>query len=399
MITQIPLDGAVDFVRGITFKPTDLVEPLSSDSIVCMRTKNIQHDLDQSDLIAVPPSFVRQDKKILREGDILLSSANSWELVGKCCFVPKLPYRATAGGFISIVRAKTEVDSRYLYHWLTSPSIQHKLRYCGRQTTNISNLDVNRFKELEFPKTGKDEQRRIAAILDKADAIRRKREQAIALADDFLRSFFLDMFGDLSANSKNWVTKRLGKHIVHSNNGISRRRKTTENTGDIVLRLQDVRKNEIKFDDCNRIALNQSERPRFELVNDDLLFVRVNGNCDYVGRCAVFTSYSEPVFHNDHIIRIRLDDQFDPFFLSFLFNLDVGRSILANSIKTSAGQYTISQNGLKDIEIPTPPAPLQKQFRLILEQTKLSKITMHMAFLEASDLFASLSQRAFQGEL
>jgi len=203
-MNSIPLCEAVTYIRGITFKPDDKVEPGTIGSAVCMRTKNIQAELDESDLIAVPKSFIRRDELYLQNGDILISSANSWELVGKCCKINNLNYEATAGGFISIIRGNSNVvDSDYLYRWLSSEPIQHKIRHLGRQTTNISNLPVDQFLELELPlpKT-KKEQKRIAAILDKANAIRRKRQLAIDLADEFLRSVFLDIFGDPLTNPK-----------------------------------------------------------------------------------------------------------------------------------------------------------------------------------------------------
>lgn len=198
MITKsIRLGEVVSYIRGITFKPEDVCAPGTSDSIVCMRTKNIQADLDESDLIAVDQRFVKREEQMLREGDILISSANSWNLVGKSVYVPELSYRTTAGGFISIVRADTSMlDPRYLYHWITTDKTQAQIRRCGRQTTNISNLSSSLFLDLEIPLPVLGEQKRIAAILDKADSLRRKRQQAIRLADDFLRAVFLDMFGD-----------------------------------------------------------------------------------------------------------------------------------------------------------------------------------------------------------
>lgn len=217
----VKLDDAITFIRGVTFTPDDQVEPFAHGSTVVMRTKNVQvAGLDQGDLIAVPSGFVRRREQFLKEGDILVSSANSWELVGKASYVPSLNYGATAGGFISIVRAKESIiDARYLYHWITCPPVQHKIRHCGRQTTNISNLDVGRFKELEIPLPPLPEQKRIAAILDKADAIRRKRQQAIQLADDFLRAVFLDMFGDPVINPKGWEPVTLGDLLHFAKDG------------------------------------------------------------------------------------------------------------------------------------------------------------------------------------
>jgi type I restriction enzyme S subunit len=106
-----PLGAVARFIRGITFKPEDKVSPGSEGSAVCMRTANVQTDLDQSDLIAIPVDLVKREEQFLKEGDILVSTANSWNLVGKCSWVPKLAYAATAGGFISILRA----DPRRVY--------------------------------------------------------------------------------------------------------------------------------------------------------------------------------------------------------------------------------------------------------------------------------------------
>jgi type I restriction enzyme S subunit len=191
------LGDVASFVRGITFTPEDLRPPFEEGTAVCMRTKNVQVDLDEADLIAVPKEFVRRKEQYLSEGDLLVSSANSWNLVGKCCWVPKLDYEATAGGFISILRAdRKKVVPRYLYHWFAASQTQHEVRLCGRQTTNISNLNYERCLNLPIPLPKLEEQKRIAAILDKADAIRRKRQEALAASRAIIRSAFMQMFGE-----------------------------------------------------------------------------------------------------------------------------------------------------------------------------------------------------------
>lgn len=188
------LGDVVDFIRGITFKPEDVVGITDANAVVCMRTKNIQEQLDDDDLIAVPESFVRRDELFLQEGDILISSANSWNLVGKVARVPALPYRATAGGFIAIVRAKPgAIQPDYLYRWLASDSNQAAIRACGRQTTNISNLSVPRFLDLPIALPEWADQVRAATVLGKADSLRRKRQEAVRLADEFLRAAYLDL--------------------------------------------------------------------------------------------------------------------------------------------------------------------------------------------------------------
>jgi type I restriction enzyme S subunit len=204
------LGDVVDFIRGITFKPEDVVSVADANAVVCMRTKNIQEQLDDHDLIAVPESFVRRDELFLQEADILISSANSWNLVGKVARVPALAYRATAGGFIAIVRAKPgAIQPDYLYRWLASDSNQEAIRACGRQTTNISNLSVPRFLDLPIALPEWADQVRAAAVLDKADTLRRKRQAATRLADEFLKAVFYEKFGDPVTNSSRLPTSRI----------------------------------------------------------------------------------------------------------------------------------------------------------------------------------------------
>src|SRR5437660_395432 len=144
-----------------------------------MRTKNVQRELDCSDVWGVSERFVKRQDQYLSAGDILVSSANSWNLVGKCCLVPDLPWRATFGGFVSVLRPHpSKVDSQYLYRWFSSDQVQATLRSFGQQTTNISNLNIERCLKLKMPLPGLDNQRRIAAILDKADELRAKRRIA-----------------------------------------------------------------------------------------------------------------------------------------------------------------------------------------------------------------------------
>ena len=199
----VELGDVAVFVRGITFKPDDVVPVGTPGAAACMRTKNVQAELDLSDVWGIPESFVRRDDQYLVPGDMLVSSANSWNLVGKCCWVPSLPWRSTFGGFISALRPNpVKVDPRYLFRWFASDRTQATVRSFGQQTTNISNLNVERCLKLKLRLPPLPEQRRIVEILDKADALRAKRRAALAQLDTLTQSIFLDMFGDPATNPK-----------------------------------------------------------------------------------------------------------------------------------------------------------------------------------------------------
>lgn len=206
----VKLGEVAKFIRGVSYKPNDLVENFSENSIVCMRTANVQKKLDETDMLSIPLTIVKDKTKYLQEGDILVSTANSWNLVGKCSWIPKLEYLATAGGFISILRADDKkIDRRYLYHWFNSDRTQIQARNCGRQTTNISNMDLDRALSLKIPLPPLSEQKRIADILDKADELRQKRQQSIEKLDELLQATFIDMFGDPVTNPKGWDVEKL----------------------------------------------------------------------------------------------------------------------------------------------------------------------------------------------
>jgi type I restriction enzyme S subunit len=195
-IRHAELGDVAEFVRGVTFKPNDVIPVSAEKAVACMRTKNVQIDLDTSDVWGLPASFVKRDAQLLRRGDILVSSANSWNLVGKCCWVPSLPWPATLGGFISALRPKNgEIEPRYLYWWFASGPIQAEVRSCARQTTNIANLSLEQCLAINLPIPPLDEQRRIAVIMDQADDLRRKRREAISYFDSLRDSIFFEMFG------------------------------------------------------------------------------------------------------------------------------------------------------------------------------------------------------------
>ena len=117
-----------------------------------MRTKNVQEKLDLEDVFAIPPRFVKRDDQYLQYGDVLISSANSWNLVGKCSWVGDLPWKSTFGGFVTVMRTSSvDLEESFLYSWFSSRRIQEILRSFGNRTTSISNLDLNRCRRMNIP--------------------------------------------------------------------------------------------------------------------------------------------------------------------------------------------------------------------------------------------------------
>lgn len=147
--------------------------------------------------------YKRNSKKKLRQGDsLILNAAHNADYVGSKQFraCEKVDGVIATGEWL-IVRPKPELaDSAYVNFWLKSDEAKPRIRDLVKGI-HLYPKDVVRL-EISLPSL--EEQKRIAAILDKADSIRRKRQQAIDLTDQLLRSVFLDMFGDPVMNPKGW---------------------------------------------------------------------------------------------------------------------------------------------------------------------------------------------------
>lgn len=226
------------------------------------------------------------------------------------------------------------------------------------------------------------------------DSLLSLRKQQLAKLDELVKSRFVEMFGEPEQNPFGWPQRPLADVITNANNGMARR--GNDEHGNIVLRLVELQDGYIDYTAPNRITLNEAEKRRYLLRDKDFLFARVNGNPEYVGRCAVFSDIGEPVYHNDHIIRVHFNDEVvNGTFASALFNSAYGKRQMRGQIKTSAGQYTISQDGIGAIVAILPPLSLQEQFATFVAQTDKSKLAVQQSIDQLETLKKSLMQRYF----
>ena len=394
----VKLGDVADFIRGITFKPTDVVPLDADDAVVCMRTKNVQTLLDCEDLLAVPSQFVRRKDQYLQEGDILVSSANSWNLVGKCCWIPRLPWRAAFGGFISVLRGEpSQVDRRYLYWWFASERVQALLRSFGQKTTNISNLNIDRCLQLDLPLPPLPEQRRIAAIIDQADALRAKRREALAQLDRLAQSVFVEMFGDPVSNPQAWPRKPLVELIAKDdsiNYGVVQPGDDVDD-GVPLVRVGDLIDGQVRHENLKRIA-PEIERTyqRSRLKGDEILVSCVGS----VGVVALASERERGFNIARAVARIRVGDE-------------VVREFLATQLQTTAVQRYFTQE-LRTVSQPTlnikqiaetllicPPLSMQRLFADRLSAVRETRKRLVASSELTESMFHSLQYRAFRGDL
>jgi type I restriction enzyme S subunit len=171
------LGEEVDIIRGITFPSSAKHREPAQGLIVCLRTTNVQDEVDWSDLLYVPESYVKTESQLIEMNDILISMANSRELVGKVSLVKRSDIRCTLGGFIASIRCKPNVLPEFLMILLRVPTIRAKLIDSSTQTTNIANISLGRLRPLEIRLPSLDEQSKIiskvAQLFDICDQLER----------------------------------------------------------------------------------------------------------------------------------------------------------------------------------------------------------------------------------
>ncbi len=247
------------------------------------------------------------------------------------------------------------------------------------------------------------EQRRIAEILDKAEALRAKRRAALAQLDMLTQSVFLDMFGDPATNPKGWPRIQFAELLTHIESGwspVCLDRPVAGNEWG-VLKLGAVTR--CKYDPAENKALPAGVEPdrMLEVKVGDLLFARKN-TYELVAACALVRETPPRLLMSDLIFRFRLRSLTDvsAAFLQQLLVYPTKRQSIQKLASGSAGSMpNISKARLLSTLIEVPPLALQCDFAKRVASVE-NLITAHRNSLAELDaLFASLQHRAFRGEL
>ena len=290
--------------------------------------------------------------------------------------------------FVDSAATKTDLK------WLS-----YRLRGLGLTTLNraaaipgLNREDAYRQRLLLPPL---DEQRRIAAILDQAGALRAKRRQVLAHLDALTQAIFHDMF-----DGRQTKTTLLGD-VAEVVSGITKGRRTVDPTQPFpYLAVANVQAGHLKLDTVKTIDATDSEVSRFALRTGDLVLTE-GGDPDKLGRGTVWRGEITTCLHQNHVFRVRLnrDSQVLPEYLSAFLAGREAKSYFLRSAKQTTGIASINMTQLKGLSIVVPPLMDQSRYverianiNSCVDRAKES-LTMH------DRLFSALQSRAFRGEL
>jgi type I restriction enzyme, S subunit len=296
------------------------------------------------------------------------------------------------------------IDRAFLYHFLRHPVM---VAYANARTSgaNLPRLSPSELERFVIPLPPLPEQRRIADVLDRAETLRAKRRASVARVKIIRRGVFNTIFGDPATNPRRWDVKPLDELMTDFHYGTSAK---SGPQGKPALRIPNVIGGVVDVTELKTVDVDPASFQRLQLVEGDLLFVRTNGNPDFVGRCAVFTKaqVAGSGFDADNFIfasylirgRPRLDLVSPVFLREFLLGRE-GRRRLRSRARTSAGQFNINTKGLGSIPVPVPPLPLQNEFARRVSALERIESTYGISLSHLDSLFSSLQHRAFRGEL
>ena len=287
----------------------------------------------------------------------------------------------------------TKVYPRYGFY--ACQRLKPKLLTMAPATT-IAIVSKSKFGQLEIPLPPLPEQRRIAAILDKADALRAKRREALAQLDELTQSIFIEMFGDPATNPKQWPIVTVGDLLQSASYGTSEK---SYATGQLpVLRMNNItRSGDIDLANLKYMDLDDSELGRYTVRKGDVLFNRTN-SADLVGKTAIFRE-DETMAYAGYLIRLRTNARNEPEYLAAFMNSPYAKRVLRGMCKSIIGMANINATEVQSILIGQPPLSLQTQFRERIETLIPVKASHQVMLGELNALFTSLQHRAFRGEL
>ena len=282
-------------------------------------------------------------------------------------------------------------NTKYLYYALKSQQERLFAIRSGACMPNIKKSDLGKF-EFEFD-PNEQGQNEIVESLSRVETIMTSRKSELELLDDLIKARFVEMFGNPVYNEKGWETKPL-LEMGKCKNGMNFR---YDESGVVIncLGVGDFKDLSIIGDTTllPTVSLNEMPSEEYLLKNDDIVFVRSNGNKALVGRSVAVYPEDTPTTFSGFCIRYRKDDQ--AVTIPYLLRVLKTDSIRMKMIGRGANIQNLNQQILRKLVIPIPPIELQNQFADFVHQVDKSKVAVQKALDETQLLFNSLMQEYF----
>jgi type I restriction enzyme, S subunit len=323
------------------------------------------------------------DEKIL----CVAEDGGSWGHNQKCASIYN--EKVWVNNHAHVLTAKSNLILEYLMYYLNHHDLNLHITGATRGKLTKKSLD-----SIQIPLPPLPVQQKIAAILDAADLHRRKTKTLIEKYDQLTQSIFLEMFGDPVKNEKGWSFKKLVELVTKLGDGIHGTPVYSDDGEYYFINGNNLEKGKINFTDATKKVSKSEFLKHKRDLNRTTMLVSINGT---IGRVAFYED--EKVMLGKSVCYFNLKtEELNP---KFLFHI-IQSNYFLNYAKSQATGSTIKNVSLKSMRnfpIPYPPLNLQLEFSKLMKNIEIQRFALLKSLQSSDNLFNTLLQRAFKGEL
>jgi|JI10StandDraft_1071094.scaffolds.fasta_scaffold204551_1 type I restriction enzyme S subunit len=334
----------------------------------------------------------------LDEGDLLF--ARSGATVGKTYLHKKSDEAFVFAGYLIRFKINQEIADPLFIFYFSKTSFYSNWVSSIQTVAAQPNVNASSYGSLKIPLPPLAEQKQIVAILQEADALRRKKKEILEKSNRLAGALFLEMFGDPVRNEKGWDILPLGKMLNQEPQNGLYKHSSEYGDGTKILRIDSFYDGKvINLENLKKLKLSEMEIEKYKVFANDILINRVN-SIEYLGKCALVPSINEDIVFESNIMRFSIDlEKINPLFLIKNLLHQSCRNQLLKLAKVAINQASINQQDVKSIKIPLPPLHLQNDFAQKVQAIEDTTKQIESSLQKMEKLYDSLLQKAFTGNL
>lgn len=369
----------------------------ASTGIPFVRMKDVgryhfTNDLHHTDSCLSPEHFASGRYALTPKGAILMPRSGSVALNHRAILTVDA---VIVSHLCALVPTSPQIDTGFLYRFLCLAD----MRKLTKKTTGLDSIAFSDLKQVAVPLPSLAEQRRIAMVLDRAEALSVKRRAALAQFEELSSAVFLDLFGEPRTNPRGWPLKTLGDLCSRITKGESPNWQgfAYQDNGALFVTSENVRLGRLDISAPKFVPIAfHAKLTRSSLKVGDVLVNLVGAS---IGRSCIFAGWDGPANVNQAVAVLSTKPEWmDPSYLGGLLASPTGqRWLLGNRVE--AARANISLSDLRQLEVPVPPLELQHHFAALVGSVELLRKTQVASSSRLDSLRRTLQDRAFRGEL
>lgn len=391
-------NAIVDGPFGSSLKTSDYIE----SGIPVLQGKNITgNKFVFSDIRYISEQKANElSRSRVFVGDYLMVKIGSIGYVARIDTLNEYPYAIIPANLAKISIDKTQVYPLYFEQVFKLPKIKRNLINQASKTAQPA-LSLSKIKNFQIPLPSYHDQIRIANLLTKTERLIEKRKESLRLLDELIKARFLEMFGDPALNDKKFKIEELNKLLSRPTlNGLYVQKERYVAKGVEMVHMSDLFYDIVQRGNLKRVEIDEKEVLKYEVSSNDILIARRSLNFEGAAKACLIPISEEPLVFESSMIRVTPNEKLiTPLYLYYFFNNERAKEKFILKHVTKSTISGINQSNLNQIKIITPPIKLQIQFSEFVETVEVLKQKQQNSLQEFENLYNSLMQKAFKGEL